>query len=458
MKPDLAFLDILNSVNLNYTGNNIIISGDDPVLPTPYLVGTAGAAALASVGYAAANLWNLKTNKQQQIKINVYDAAIAQLSHQYVKLLTGKNEALWDPLSGFYKTRDERYVQLHCNFPNHRQGVIDFLRCSPEKSVVADVIHSKYDALELETLLNNLGLCASMIRTPQEWQETKQAQAIAELPLLEIIKITDTDPIPLPTDNSMPLSGIKALDLTRVIAGPVCGRTLAELGATVMRVGSSSLPEIPQLVLDTARGKLSVDLDFNLPTDKAQLYKLIQDTDIFSEAYRPGAMNDHGLSVNELCKIKPGLIYVSLNAYSHTGPWANRHGYDSLVQSATGIAYTQNGAMPKHLPCQTLDYVAGFISAFGAIEALRRRATNGGSYLVRTSLAQVAHWLINLGTASNFENLVIPSKEDINPHLTQTNGEFGLIEHLLPALKLSETPLRTNLPVVQIGSSKAQWI
>lgn len=449
------FTDILNNIGINYTTSNVTINGIDPVIPTAYQVGNLGASALASVGYAASELWLQKTGHTQNININVFDAALSQLSHQYIKLVDGPNSALWDPLSGFYQTADKRYIQLHCNFPHHRQGVVNFLKCTDNKDAVIEVIKT-WNAFDLETALNNLGLCASMVRSHDEWKHTSQALAIVKLPLLEIIKIKNSRPIPLPQDNTMPLAGIRALDLTRVIAGPVCGRTLAELGATVMRIDSPNLPEISQLALDTGRGKLSAHLDLNIEADKKQLQKLIGNCDIFSQAYRPGAMNQYGFSAEEICKLKPGIIYVSLSAYSHLGPWSNRHGYDSLVQSATGIAYN-GGDIPKHLPCQTLDYVAGFISAFGAMEALRRRAIDGGSYLVRTSLVQIANYLINLGLENNFEKLIIPDSNNIKAYLTQTNTPLGLIEHLLPALHLSTTNLLAKLPVIAIGSSKSEW-
>lgn len=261
----------------------------------------------------------------------------------------------------------------------------------------------------------------------------------------------------LKCDNHMPLSGLNVLDLTRVIAGPICTRTMSELGANVMRVGSPNLPEIYQLILDTARGKLSANLDFNDEKDLSKMYELITNTDIICNAYRPHGLDKFGITPQNLSKIKPSIIYVSLTAYSHLGPWANRHGYDSLVQAATGIAYTNGLGLPKHLPCQTLDYVAGFINCFGAMEALRRRATEGGSYIVRTSLVQVANWLINLGFCDNYQQLATPRIEDLEEHFNYIDSDYERVRHIKPLLKLSETPLLQNLPLVKIGSSIPKW-
>ncbi|MCX7123675.1 MAG: hypothetical protein NTV32_08465 [Gammaproteobacteria bacterium] len=163
---------------------HIQIEGHDPILPSPFLIGEAGAAALAAVGYAAAELWKLKTGRLQQVSINVRNAAIAQRSNQYLKVMDGKTEDLWSPFSGFYETADQRFIQFHCNFPHHQQGVIDFLGCAADKAAVIEAVKT-WKADVLEESLNEQGLCVSILRSPTEWQAHPQAQAIRTLPLLE---------------------------------------------------------------------------------------------------------------------------------------------------------------------------------------------------------------------------------------------------------------------------------
>jgi len=236
-----------------------LITGKDPILLSPFLIGEAGAAALAAVGYLSSALWCLKSNTPpQRITVAVKEAAIAQRSHEYIRVINGKNEALWNPISGFYETKDNRWIQLHCNFPQHQEGVISFLHCDNNRTSVEKAV-SHWQASVLEEQLSNLGLCAAMVRTPDEWRLHPQSAVIDTLPLMEIIKIGDSEPEPLPSGNR-PLSGIKVLDLTRVIADPVCGKTLAEHGATVMRISSPQLPFILPLVMDTGFGKLSAYL------------------------------------------------------------------------------------------------------------------------------------------------------------------------------------------------------
>ena len=451
------FLNVLRAAGIESEKiTNVTIEGRDPVLPSPFLIGEAGAAALAAVGYLAAELWFLKTKRQQQVSIDVANAALVQCSHQYSRVLDGENKELWSPFSGFYQTKDNRWIQFHCNFPHHQQGVIDLLGCEENKTAVAEAVKS-WQAEPLETMLSEQGMCAAMVRSTEEWKNHSQAKAIADLPLLEIIKIGESRPEPLP-EGQRPLSGIKALDLTRVVAGPICGRTLAEHGATVMRIASPNLPFILPLVIDTGHGKLSAHLDLNKKDEKEKLLQLIKNADVFSQAYRPGALANLGFSPQTLAQLRPGIIYVSLSAYSHQGPWANRHGYDSLVQSATGIVHEQTqGDKPQHLPAQSLDYITGFLMAFGTMAALKRRAIEGGSYLVRLSLAQTAEWFKKLGHVGNFTDCKVPHRDQIPHLLARTKTGFGLVEHLMPVLKMSETEPHWDRPSVPLGTDPPRW-
>lgn len=452
------FLNLLNSLGIpTDRAEHVTITGSDPILPSPFLIGEAGAAVMAAIGYLAAELHYLKTKQVQDIHISVGDAAVAQRSQEYIHVLDGENQPLWSPISGFYQTKDDRWIQFHCNFPHHLQGVLTLLGCDNDKTAVMKAV-KQWQADTLEDKLAELGMCAAIVRTADEWGRHPQAQAIDKLPLMEIIKIGESAPEPLPK-GPRPLSGIHMLDLTRVIAGPVCGKTLAEHGATVMQITSPHLPSILPLVMEYGFGKLSAFLDFNEPQDTQKLIKLIKQTDIFSQSYRPGGLDEKGFSPEALMRLRPGIIYVSFSAYSHEGPWAKRHGYDSLVQSATGMVYEQSaGKDPKHLPAQSLDYLTGFLASLGAIEALRRRALYGGSYLVRVSLAQTAHWFTQLGRAkTDFSACVIPTREQIQSLLGRQLTAFGELEYILPVLHMSATPPHADRPPVPLGTDMPVW-
>ncbi len=448
---------ILNTLSLGSSTDHINIMGHDPVLSTPFLIGEAGAATLGAVGYAASGLWELKTGRLQQIQISVREGAIAQRSHGYLKKLEGDTPDLWSPFSGFYETQDHRWVQFHCNFPHHQQGILDFFACPPDKEKLIQAVKLK-QGIEIEDALNHRGLCAALLRTSEEWAVHPQAKAISTLPLLEITKIGHSKPEPLPEGGSV-LSGIRVLDLSRVLAGPVCGKTLAQLGADVLRISHPNLPFILPLVMDTGFGKRNAYLDIKNSAHKQNLLDLIQTGDVFMQAYRPGAFAEQGFSKDNLAKLRPGIIYVDLSAYSHAGPWADRHGYDSLVQTATGIAYEQTAGQtkPQHLPAQSLDYLTGYLAAFAIMEALRRRALEGGSYWIKLSLAQTGHWFTHLGRATGFESCHNPKSEEISDLLETVHTPFGTLEHLKPVLKLSDTPLRDFTPPQPLGSDQAVW-
>ena len=217
---------------------------------------------------------------------------------------------------------------------------------------------------------------------------------------MSIEQIGDAPPEAL-SAAARPLAGIRVLDLTRIIAGPVCGRALAVHGADVLLVGASHLPSLRPLVVDTGRGKLSAFIDLREARGREALAVLARDADIFAQGYRPGVIAALGFGPEEVAKIRPGIIFVSLCAYGHHGPWAPRRGFDSLVQTASGFNAAEAEAFgasePKPLPGQALDHATGYLMAFAAMAALIHRAERGGSWHVRVSLAQTAHWLRRLG-------------------------------------------------------------
>lgn len=447
------FNSILSQLNIPSSNvNNISITGKDSILPSPFLIGEAGAAAMAAIGYLSSELWYLQHGRRQNINISVRDAAIAQKSHQYVRIIDGPEQELWDPISGLYQTKDNRWIQFHCNFPHHKSGVLELLGCDATKEDVIKATRN-FDAEYLETTLSEKGMCAGIVRTAEEWALHPQSHAVSKLPLIEIIKISNA-PAKTLSGGNRPLSGIKVLDLTRVIAGPVCGRTLAEHGADVTLVTSPNLSNIPPLVIDTGHGKKSIYLDLELDEERSKLKQLIRDVDIFSQSYRPGGLDAKGFSPMDLVAMNPNIIYVTFSTYSHMGPWAERHGYDSLVQSVSGIANEQGkGIKPEHLPAQSLDYLTGYFGCLGAMEALRRRSMDGGAYEVRVSLAKTAEWLKSLGRVKDFEKCTLPRREQISDLLTQSNSDFGKIEYMKPILQMSETNPHWEWPSRKLGSN-----
>ncbi len=432
--------------------------GDDPVLPTPFLMGTAGAAALAAVSLSAAEIWRLRGGGEQRVAMDARRGAMALRTNKYLRLDGQPLEMAWDPLSGFHRTADG-WIQLHCQFPHFRDGVLRVLGCKPETEAASAALRA-WRSQDFEDRMAGEGLPAFKLRSRREWRDHPQGIAVAGLPLMEIIKIGDSAPVPLPAADR-PLSAIRALDLTRVIAGPTAGRTLAEYGADVMRVGAAHLPTIAPLVMDTGHGKRAADVDLREPAGHERLRDLIRGADIFSQSYRPGSLAARGFGPDDLHALRPGIICVSLSAWSHAGPWASRRGFDTLVQCATGLSDEQGAAGgPQHLPGSPLDYITGYLGAFGAMTALARRARDGGSYLVRVSLAQSANWLDNLGRtrdAAAARQVADPGCEDIADLLMTSKTPWGVLSHMKPLTDLSETPPRWDRPAVPLGTHPALW-
>lgn len=458
MTPARALDDLLRLGGRAPAGPDaVVINGQDPVLPTRYLLGAAGAAAIAAVGLAAADLWWLRTGRQQRVSVETRAAGVALRAERYLRVDGATPPPPWAPISGFHRTRDGRWIQLHCNFPHHRTGVLSLLSCADERSSVAEAV-ARWDGQALEDALAEAGMCAGLVRSREEWSAHDQARAVASLPAFEILRIAESPPQPL-GPGSRPLAGIRALDLTRVIAGPVAGRTLAEHGADVLKITAAHLPALEAIDIDTGHGKLSAHLDLGEPAGADRLRQLASNADIFVQAYRPESLAARGFSPEALARLRPGLVYVTLSAYSHLGPWRTRRGFDSLVQSVSGIVHEETmGEPPRHLPAQALDYVSGYLMAFGAMLALARRARDGGSYLVRVSLCQTAQWVHGLGRlAGEPRDWPDPRIEDIADLLTDSVTPHGRLRHLAPVARLSETPARWSRPSVPLGTHPPRW-
>jgi crotonobetainyl-CoA:carnitine CoA-transferase CaiB-like acyl-CoA transferase len=365
----------------------------------------------------------------------------------------------WGPLSGYFRTADDRYVQLHANFPHHHAGLVELLQCADDRDAVKAAIRD-WRGEDFETAAGARGLCVGLLRSRAEWEAHPQGQAVAGLPLLEIDKIGDSPPEPLPP-GTRPLSDVRVLDLTRVIAGPVCGRTLAAHGADVLRVGAPHLPLLPHVWLELARGKRSCHLDLREHTDRVMLEALVKDSDIFSQAYRPDALAQFGFGPDELASLRPGIVFVTLCAYGHQGPWADRRGFDSLVQTVSGIGDAGAKAAgirgTKPLPCQALDHATGYLAAFGAMVALMRRAEEGGSYQVRVSLAQTGNWLFNLGLIDGLDEPDV-GIDDVRDRLEERTSPHGTIMAVRSAENLDETPARWDRTATPLGADQPQWI
>jgi crotonobetainyl-CoA:carnitine CoA-transferase CaiB-like acyl-CoA transferase len=438
--------------------------GTDPVLPTPFCIGVAGAATVAASGLAAAELWELRTGRRQEVAVDLRQAVASLRSGHYMSLGDRKVSAVRNSIMGVYPSRDGRWSYLHCNFPNHRAAALKVLGVAEDRDSVARAV-AKWDAVDLEEAIIASKGAGGMARTAKEWAKHPQANAIARPPLLEIIRIGDSNPEPLPAGDR-PLSGIRVLDLTRVLAGPTCARTLAEHGADVLKITAAHLPNLGYQEWDTGHGKLSAQLDLRVPSDVEILRGLVRQADVFSQGYRPDTLANRGLSPEGLAALRPGLVYVSLSAFGHTGPWASRRGFDTVVQTVSGMTIRQAEAVPgetpgpQFYPVSAIDYCTGYLMAFGAMVALARRAREGGSWLVRISLAQVGKWIADRGEVPAAALKDVPvefSPAELEHWSTVSHTPSGSLRHLKPVVQLSETRPHWARPSVPLGYHRPEW-
>jgi crotonobetainyl-CoA:carnitine CoA-transferase CaiB-like acyl-CoA transferase len=449
-------------------GEHLDFVGADPIFPTPMRMGELGAAVIGAAALQAARLWQLRTGRMQSVRVEVDAAALAMRASRYIRreVSPGVTEpfevdrrASVGGARTMFPTRDGRWFYFQRLFEHHRLRTAGVLKCSEDDEETSRAV-AGWDALALEDAIVKAGATGGMVRSYEEWNVHPQAQAIERLPLFEIIKVGDSPAEPLPA-GPRPLSGVRVLDVTRVLAGPTCGRTLAEHGAEVLRIGTPLYPDNDLMMRDTGHGKRSAILDLTKPSEAEQLRTLIRGADVISQGYRPGTLAARGFGVDEVMKLRPGIIYVTLSAFGHEGPWRERRGFDSVVQAVSGIAHegTTNGT-PRGTPANVLDYGTGYLAAFAAMVALGRRTREGGSYLVRVSLAQTGRWLSSMPRVG--WDVIAACPPELTPERLDTlmisrDTPFGRLRYVGPAAQLSETPGRWDYPTAPLDNNPAVW-
>lgn len=439
------------------------VTGADPQLPSTFAVATAATAAVAVTTLSAARLWRERdgTDEDPMVRVDAREAAIAFRSERYLRIGGAPLPAL-DRLTGDYLARDG-WVRLHCNYPNHRDAALRALGLSTDDPDAVAAGVGNRDAVETEEAVLGAGGAAAALRSPAQWHAHPQGRAVSTLPLVAVDRLDATPPDRLPRAER-PLQGVRVLDLTRVIAGPVAGRTLAAHGAQVLRVGADHLALVPALVVDTGFGKRFCHIDLRAHSGRETLRRLIAEADVVVQAFRPGALARLGLGPLECARLRPGLVYVDVSAWGQVGPWRGRRGFDSLVQMASGIADEGRAAAgephgpPRPLPAQVLDHATGFLAAFGAIEGLRRRHLHGGSWHIQVSLARTAHWLAGLARVASGLSITDPGLDDVADLLDEAPTPFGVVRHVRPPGTIMGAPPHWASPPHRPGSDPPTWL
>jgi crotonobetainyl-CoA:carnitine CoA-transferase CaiB-like acyl-CoA transferase len=447
------------------------VNGGEPGLPSVFRVGALAQEAVSAALTAAAGFWADRTGQAPPVvRVGVREALAAFRSERYLRL-DGRALPMWEPLSGDYATADG-WVRLHCNFAHHAAAACHALGAAPERDAVARAL-LELAAVDAEQAVVDAGGAAAAMRTGAEWAVHPQAAAVAAEPLLAVDLLADgidggsrgrggadSGTGGAAPDPGRPLAGVRVLDLTRVIAGPVAGRVLSSLGADVLCVRAPHLPTIAGADVDTGFGKRLRLLDLRRADDHEAFVGLVRSADVVLQSYRPGALDRLGLGAADLATIRPGIGYVSVSAYGSTGPWAGRRGFDSLVQMVTGIADAGMRAAgtdrPVPLPAQALDHAAGWLAAAGAIECVRGSRRDGVGRQARVTLAGVAHRLDQLGRLDPAIALAVPDPgpDDVADLLATMRTPAGTLSYVRPpgtiggAAASWESPTPFPLPVL----------
>ncbi|MGW3246310.1 CoA transferase [Streptomyces sp. NPDC001070] len=421
------------------------------VLPARLPVRLLARATVGVCSLAAAELLALRTGgSPPPVRVDEGAVATAFVSERHLRI-DGRAVTSFAPLSGFWRTADG-WVRTHANYPHHRARLLAALGLADAggddvlAGRMADELAAR-PAAEVERTVYAAGGLAVAVRAPSPEPR----------PLVEFARTDDAEARAL-TPAELPAAGVRVLDLTRVIAGPVASRTLALLGADVLRVDGPRLREDEEAHADTGFGKRSARLDLAEPADRRVFEELLAAADVVITGYRPGALDRFGLSPQALSQRRPGLVVAQLRAWGWSGPRAEWRGFDSLVQAGSGIASIEAGpdGRPGVLPAQALDHGTGYLLAAAVMRALTDGRRHGGGRLLRLSLAGTASWLMH-GIRPGAAGPGGGEAYDAGQWLAETDSPYGRLVHARPPLGYRGAPADWTRPPGRWGTDPAVW-
>jgi crotonobetainyl-CoA:carnitine CoA-transferase CaiB-like acyl-CoA transferase len=464
--PLVALDDLLAEVGLSRegTGSSISFAGEDPILPAAHRLGACIGVPLMANAAAAVAFHRHRGGPPQGLHLDLRQAVHSinpgAFWHPTVNgepaphALVLDNPFLITP----YRTADDRWVMPSAVYPHLVASWCRFLDVPPDTARVAAAVGT-WNAEELEEAASSVGLPVCMVRTRDEWAAHEQGALLAAQPVIGLERIGDA-PVHHFGEAARPFSGIRVLSFTHAVAGPTVGRTLAEQGADVLCATRPNDYEHDFIYAEANVGSRSAYLNLDKPVGQERAHSLLPDADIVVDNYRTGALERRGFDPRALADRYPGLIYVSVNCYGPTGPWADRRGFDMNASAASGLMTAEGTAAAPRLPVTSLinDYLTGYLGAVGAGAALIRRAQEGGSWHVTVSLTRSAMWCGSLG-------LVDPrlAGSGEKHHLRQpvpydAPSAFGDIHMLAPPVHFSHTSAAWADPIlVPRGSSEPAW-
>jgi hypothetical protein len=470
--------DVLKDVGLTTadSGGKLSFYGSDPILPSSIRFGTAAAIGLAARSVALSALWKQTTGEGQDISVDVRKA---------LRRFAGFFEGKWETINGrgpspggyafspvfndmehhfFRKTRDGRHVVALNFYPGVRARSLNFLGASESNESISNAV-SKWDAVELENAAAEEGIVLAMVRTNEEFRrEPQYIDVLSKMPLISVEKLGESDPVPLKANgDNLPLASIRAFGMGHVIAGAALGRDMAYYGADVLNIWRPHDSEVEAFAWDVQVGMRSTILD-DSKEDRQQFNQLLQNADVFFANKRPGFLKKHALDAESLSAQKPGLIHATVVLHGEKGPWSNRPGFDEIGAAVSGLfAIEGSPSQPKQPPIVPIcDNIVAWLGTTGILEALRRRAIEGGSYRVVVSLTRVVLWQLSLGIFDKSYAKVTADSTDehkyIAPDLFTAETPLGTYQGMTDQIVLSRTPGAFRTVMVPRGSSKPEWL
>lgn len=441
----------------------------DPSLDelSPYNVADGWCSLLMMNGLLCANIWAHKTGTTQTVTIDQKRAMEMMYRPNFIHIndVPLSLDAFKRPESLTHKTKDG-FFETTTALTHLHDETLDLLNCAPNKAAI-DAAYQTKTADEWELLFNERGLAGTKIRTRKEFREHPQGQALSQVSPFEVTALNDSPGRPFAA-SKRPLSDIKVLDLTLIIAGPSLSTNLAEQGANVLHIANPKAERVKSNYLDTGFGKRSAYLDLNDSAHLARLHELIRESDVFVNGYAPGRLAEKfGLSDEQLLTLNPGLIIAHSSAWGHVGPWALRPGWENVAQAAIGSCI-DHGSETEPCICPygfLTDYSTGLAGSIAVLKAIHQRALRGGAQRVDISLARTGMWYQDQGLKArkgdmNAEHAMMAKTlngGNISEHSQKTDTPYGVITHLKPVLEYSQTPANWDKPTAPLGSSKAEW-